>query len=92
MACLHIYIGEDYIRHDLFINRKFKLQGISIFMPRTLGSSKESYLINCAYFGTSQVSFGDEPSIPLERFVKTSLWDEFIKKYITKLIEGKPIN
>jgi hypothetical protein len=84
-AILHLFVGELYTRHDQFINRKFGLQGISIFMPTNKNTSNDADFINCAYFGTRQVTVDTGTEIPLDAFVKTSSWDEFIQKYIIHL-------
>lgn len=82
---LHMYTGEDYTRHDQFIERKFGLNGISIFMPINKKAAIKGEIINCAYFGTQHVTVDIGDDIPLESFVTTSSWDEFVRKYIIHL-------
>ena len=77
-------IGEGFINHDddSANEDKFKMHGVSIFLPFNKTLSERTKIINCAYFGRSIVSEAKENDIPLFRFVKRTQWDEFVIKYL----------
>jgi hypothetical protein len=92
VAIRHIYIGDDYPHHDRITRKKFRLSGISIYLPNNLVTARNAEIANCAYFGTTEILFNVFPDIPLEPFTKTSSWDEFVERYIKLLAATNPNN
>jgi hypothetical protein len=92
LAVRDIYIGDDYPEHDRIKPKKFRLSGISIYLPNNLVTARNAEISNCAYFGTTQILFSVLGDIPLENFTKTSSWDEFVERYIKLLAATNPNN
>lgn len=88
------YIGENFTKNDATSQKKYSINGISIFLPLDLMSTRSTSYANCAYFGKMVLSETDNnrshTPVPLEKFTKTSRWDEFIMKYLQQLSENQP--
>ncbi len=84
------HIGQAFINFDNDSNNitKYSLNGISIFLPSDLLSNNNTYRANCAYFGRRiilPIPVEDTSVIPLANFTNSSLWDNFIVRYLLRL-------
>ena len=81
------YVGKAYLLHDKSptTKKKYRISGISIFVPSSRSNSKKTVVINCAYFGKKRLTGSIQDKPTLYKFTKSSHWDEFILKYVNAL-------